>query len=275
MTVRDAAIATVLVATLTGCGNGEGAPGAAAVATVRLQSPSARAMRLPLMRPAPMLSPRAGLRAAAIDVRVRIEGGIPADTVMQSGRYEPSCGATMIDHIVAQRAGALDGALVWIEGTTAVIASGELGEHRPTVVYQLCELLPRLQLAAPGSTLQLVMRDERADSLVVVSARPSMPVDTISFVTDGQLVPLRQRADSTGVLGIHATRLPWARAYVAVTKPGASAITDVDGRAQFRVDASGTSAVVRAWHPALGVVSATIDPSKGTDTQAVTLTFRP
>ncbi|HYW50471.1 MAG TPA: hypothetical protein VE861_07690 [Gemmatimonadaceae bacterium] len=270
-----AAIALLLMATLTGCGGEEVERSGATVASAQLQSPSARAMRLPLMRPAPIVAARADMRAADISVRVRIEGRIPADTALQSGKYEPSCGATMIDHLVAQRGGALAGALVWIEGPTPIIAGAGVTEHRPTVAYQLCELLPRLQLASPGSTLQLVMRDERADSLVVVPAQPSLPIDTISFVTDGQLVPLRQRAESAGVLGIHATRLPWARAYIAISSPGAAMITDVDGRAEFRVDASGTATVVRAWHPSLGIVSATIDPSKGASEQVVTLTFKP
>lgn len=267
------AIVTLVCAMLAACGDGRRAGDAAATAgrDALLQSAADRA-GFPRPRPSGVVPATANGRSLELRVRVSIQGVTPSDTVVRSGTYDASCGEVVSDHLVDQRDGNVAGVLVWIEGPTPVVATPGAIEKRPTVVYQVCELLPRLQLAAPGSTLQLVMRDERADSLVVIPTAHSAPVDTVSFVAGGQLVPLRDRADSIGILGVRATRLPWARAFVAIMPTGAAAITDDDGRVRFQLDLAGTTAVVHAWHPSLGALSATVTPS-ALGSGDVTLTF--
>lgn len=237
-------------------------------------SPAARALRIPVMRLAPVVDTRAGLVGKPVRIRVVIEGRIPSDTSYRTGVIDPVCGDSIRDLRVESSGTALIGALVWVEGTTPVIAAPVQQERRPVVTLGDCLLLPQVQTAAPGSTLQLVMRDARIDTLIVVPTRSAAALDTVSFLTDGQLVPLRGRAESVGVIGVYSTRLPWAKAFVAITPAGASGVTDRDGTARVVLDAAGRKATLRAWHPLLGVVATTIDPSKIPVDALVTLTFR-
>ena len=272
MSLRGFAIALLACATLAGCGDGRKADPAPAAARDSLPQSSERA-GLPRPRPSIVAAAAAGGRTVALRIRVIIEGVVPSDTVVRSGAFDASCGEVMSDHLVDQREGNVAGVLIWIEGPTSIIAAPGAAEKRPTVVYQVCELLPRLQLAAPGSTLQLVMRDERADSLVVWPPMRSTRADTLSFVASGQLVPLRNRADSTGIVSILATRLPWVRAFVAIMPTGSAAITDEDGLARFQLDLAGAAAVVHAWHPSLGALSTSVTPSE-LGSGDITLTFK-
>ena len=261
---------------LSACGGSGGGdevePAARAVPTS--QSPAARALRLPRMRPARVIPAVSGADIALVSVLVEVSGSMPSDTTVQARSIDPACGASFVDTAVVHRVNAVVGALVWIEGAGTVFSTIADGEHRPTVILEQCRLRPRIQLAAPGSTVQLVMHDARGERLVLVPSSVSIPIDTISFNAEGQLVPVRQRTDSVGVLGIYAIHLPWARAFVAVAPTGVSAISDMTGTARFSIDRTASSVSVRAWHPSLGVASATLNPSKSGAEQRVTLTFR-
>jgi hypothetical protein len=232
-------------------------------------------MPMPVMRLAPTRPAPDSASGRLIQVRVLIEGRMAGDSVVRIGSLDPSCGEALTDTLVVRSGPAVVGAMVWVEGQTAVHVPSGTPDRRATITLSGCQLLPHVQVAPPGSTLQLVMRDTRAESLVVVPAVPSVPIDTVAFLTDGQLVPVRQRADSVGMLFVYALHMPWTRAYVAVTPPAVSAITDFEGVARFTLDRTGRKSTFRAWHPALGVVSATIDPSRLTDNAFVTLTFKP
>ncbi len=267
----------VLAGAVMGCGDSDASKSGDGVprAVPRTQSAAARALPLPVMR---LAQARIGADPAtgrAVQVRVLIEGQIAGDSLINVGALDSTCGVGRTDTLVTRSGAAVVGAMVWVEGPTAVHAPAGTPERRTTISLEGCQLRPRVQVAPPGSMLLLVMRDPRAELLVVVPASVSVRIDTVSFLTDGQLVPVRQRADSVGVLAVYATRLPWARAFIAVTPPAVSAVTDVDGVARFTLDRAGRKAVLRAWHPALGIVSATVDPSTLANGAIVTLTFKP
>jgi hypothetical protein len=263
----------VMAIVTSGCGGSDATTDAAPVRAVPREAPGLE--RLPVLRLAPSRVATAGSIGRNILVRVLIEGRPAGDSLIRTGSVDPACGAHKTDTLVMRSGPAIVGALVWVEGPTAVYATAGTPERRATVTLAGCQLQPRVQVAPPGTMLQLVMRDPRAESLVIVPAPASAPIDTISFLTDGQLVPLRQRADSVGILAVYATGLPWARAFIAVTPPAVSAVTDFNGTVRFTLDATGRAASVRAWHPALGIVSATINPSTLADNATITLTFRP
>ena len=261
---------------LAACSAGERAADAeaAARAVPMTQSPAARSLRLPVMRLAPVMRADAGAAVATVRVRVMFEGRLPPDTTVQARSVDPACGETFVDTSVVRNGNAIVGALVWMDGAGTVFTTVADGEHRPIVTLEQCRLRPRMQLAAQGSTIQLVMRDARVERLVIVPPSIATPIDTIAFNTDGQLVPIRHRTDSTGVLGIYATRLPWARAFVAIAPTGVAAVTDADGVASFAVDRSAKKLTVRAWHPSLGVVTGTLSPSTSGAETTLTLTYR-
>jgi hypothetical protein len=263
--------AIVLIAA---CGAPRHDDGAEARAVPMAQSAAARALRIPRMRLARVALAPAGAQMVTVRVLVVIEGRLAADSTIQARSVDPSCTESFVDTAVVREGNAVSGVLLWVEGAGTVFSAQNQAEYRPTVVLEKCRLKPRVQLAAPGSTIQLATHDARTETLVVVPPRPSTPIDTITFNTDGQLVPVRQRADSTGVLGVYSTRLPWARAYVAIAPPGGSAITDATGAASFTFDRSSGTLTIRAWHPSLGVVAGNVTPSSAGTAPTLTLTYR-
>ena len=274
MTRSRAFVALPLLLAACGGGNSGGDVEAEPRAVPIVQSAAARALRLPRMKPAHSAPLVATAPGATIRVLVTFAGTPPADTTVQARTIDSACSESFVDTAVVHNGSAVVGALVWVEGDASVFSSTGEGEHRPTVVLEHCRLLPRVQLATPGSTVQLVMHDARVERLVVVPASISTPIDTIAFNTDGQLVPLRNRADSSGVLGIYSTRLSWARAFIAIAPAGVSAISDANGAASFSVDRRATKVTVRAWHPSLGIVAGSVNPSSAGAEPTITLTFR-
>jgi hypothetical protein len=266
---------SLLGAVLLACGGTEPDTGVEEARAVPMsQSPAARALRLPRMRPSPSRNPTAADRPVVIRVRVLFSGAAPPDTTVQARSFNPECGETFVDTAVARNGNAVQEAIVWLEGPTEALTADRIAERRPTVRLDLCRLRPRLQLATPGSTLMLVMHDSLAESLVIVPSTPQALVDTVPFTMDGQLVPVQHVADSMGVLAVYAARLPWARAFVAIAPAASSALSDGDGRAQFTVDGRGTTATIRAWHPSLGIVSSKLTISAKRNDYEVTLTFK-
>ncbi len=238
------------------------------------RSPAATTLGIPRLALARVASASAGAAIATLRVQVVIEGTLPADSAFDARAVDPVCEPKLVDTKIEINGNAVVGALLWVEGTGTVIDVQNVAEHRPTVVLEQCRLLPRVQLAAPGSTIQLVNHDERVESLVIVPIVQNMPADTIAFNTGGQLVPVRNRADSSGVLGIYSTRLPWARAFVAIAPSGVAAITDASGTASFMLDRAATMMVIRAWHPALGLATGSFNPSTAGAAPTLTLTYR-
>jgi hypothetical protein len=64
-----------------------------------------------------------------------------------------------------------------------------------------------------------------------------------------------------------------ARAYIAILPAGVGGITAADGMTSFQF-AAGRKAVLRAWHPSLGVAVTTFDPDALAANSVVTLTYR-
>ena len=275
MTWKPWCMSLGVAALLAACGE----PAAELEADVRpvplSQSDAARALRLPRLRPAPVRTATGADPGVRVLVQVVAEGPRAADVVIPARDVDPACDTALVDSLVVRNGRALVQALVWVEGTTAVLSLADAAQHRPRVQLSGCQLQPRLQVAVPGSMLQVLVRDSMRESLVVVPSQSNGAPDTLSaFSMAGQLIPVAHAADSTGVLGVYALRLPWARAYVAVAPPSVAAVSDTSGRASFMLDANGASATIRAWHPAFGVTSAPVVLRPGQRDYTVTLTFR-
>lgn len=269
-TLRSAAMLMVVAA----CSSAKDAPPVARAVAAPTVAPTVRAMRLPAIHVADVTPLSAGVLGHTIRVRVAYDGALPADTTVQALRVDRECGTNFVDTQVVRNGASVVGALVWVDAPTTVIDALPLSEHRPMVTLEKCRLQPRVQVAAPGSTLQLVVHDTRVESLVVVSVPQSARPDTVPFTTDGQLVPLQHRADSIGVIAIYATRLPWARAFVVAAPSGTSGISDATGHVSFVFDRRATTATIRAWHPVLGDASATVNPSTFDSNGVLTITFK-
>ncbi len=273
-----ALVAALLLALAAGCGadatSEHGAvPGARTVP--QAQPAAARALRLPVMRPAASRTARAGDRAVTIDVQLRREGEPLRDAIhVVAPAFVRACGAALVDTSPALASGVVASAIVWVEGPAATFVTAPTSDRRPMVRMEGCRLVPSLQVAAPGSALMLVMRDSFPDSLVVVRSSSGQPADTVPFSMQGQLVPLQHRADSAGMVAVYSAQLPWARAFLVIAPPSSGAVADRDGRVRFTVDGRARFTRIRAWHPVLGSADASVPLGRSTSTQTVTLTFR-
>ena len=273
---RGAVTAALLLLVAAGCGGGDvpGDGGAVPRAMRQAQSAAARALRLPLMVPSPGRVARAGDRATVIDVQLRWAGGALRDSTLPvPPALASACGATAVDTAAALPSGIVTSAIVWIEGPAATFVNAPAGEKRLLVRVEGCRLQPSLQMAAPGSTMLLLMRDSFPESLVVVSSSPRQPVDTVAFSMPGQLVPLQHRADSAGVVAVYSTQLPWARAFIVIAPASSRGMPDTEGRVRFTVAGRARFTRIRAWHPRLGSASVEVPLGRSTSPPPVTLTF--
>ena len=256
------------------CSGPQAAPPVAGAVVAPAAAPVVPAMRMPTMQVATVTPLGAGMTGITIRVHLAFEGTLAPDTTVQALRLDRECGTNFVDTQVERNGTSVVGALVWVEAPAAVIDALPVSEHRPTVTLENCRLEPRVQVVALGSTLQLVAHDTRVESLVVVPVPRSARPDTVQFNTDGQLVPLQHRADSVGVIAIHASRLPWARAFVIAAPSGTSGISDAGGRVTFVFDVRETRATIRVWHPRLGEASTAVNPSTFRADSVLTITFR-
>jgi hypothetical protein len=238
------------------------------------QTAIARSLRLPRMRTAASRSARIADKVYTVNVSVTLEGTAPRDTTVQARSFDAACTETFVDTAVVRSGTAIQDAVVWVEGPTATVATSELLDRRATIQLRQCRLEPRMQIAAPGSMLQVVMQDSLQADVVVVPPSLGVPVDTVHFTMNGQLMPVRSRADSGGVIGVYVAHLPWARAFVAVAPPASATLSAPDGRARFTLDGAGTTTTIRAWHPSLGIVSAKIALTPSKANYDVMLTYR-
>lgn len=261
-------------AILAACSGSDGVETEAARALPASHAPASKSIRVPRLHPAEVRAATADDHPLRLDVRVAFSGTLPRDTSIAADAVDPACTAGFVDTLVVHPDSSLAGVLVWVEGDTPALIVDDRGEHRPLVQLDGCRLRPRVQVAAPGSMLQLATVDSIRESLVVVPSDATRSPDTVHFSMDGQLIPVPHAAERDGVIGVYALRLAWARAFIAVAKPQVAGVTDSAGHTSFVLDGRGRKTILRAWHPTLGTASATVILPAGASDATATLTFR-
>lgn len=135
--------------------------------------------------------------------------------------------------------------LVWVDG----IESGKSlsSSRRETLVIENCRFVPRLMAVNVGTTINVLSRDRLAHTSRFYRENAGEPVDVISTVDAGQVVPSEKIASKPGIVEARHAQHPWTRGYIAVFDHPYHAMTDARG--EFTIDslAPGTY-TVKVWH---------------------------
>lgn len=177
---------------------------------------------------------------------VHLEGAAPAGATHQVGSDSARCGASIVEHVVEQRNGALGEVVVWLDDIRTGKAPSEL--RRIELSHEHCQFTPRMLVTSAPSTLNVLNDDRAVHVTTVARLGASKPLLSIPFSDNGQVVPTELAARESGVVEVRCQQHPWARAYVASFDHPYFALTGPDGR--FRLDSVPAGRyTLKLWHP--------------------------
>jgi hypothetical protein len=185
---------------------------------------------------------------------VRLAGDPPRDTVVRPALDQAVCGVQLTDDAFAVVKGRLAGAVLWL----ADARSGRPLplERRYDLLNDRCRLVPRVQAAAVGGTVNLRSHDR----LVVHETRfvrhaGDLPVIARAHTNNsGQVVPVEAVLTAPGAVEATCEPHPWTRAWVFAFDHPYFATSGADGA--FTIDGvpPGRYTLV-AWHERTGIVT--------------------
>lgn len=194
---------------------------------------------------------------------VEIDGPAPLDTVIQPALDQPACGAAFTRRGIERYGNRAIGVVVWIEG----LRTGKPlpVERRFEVANDRCMLVPELQAAIAGGTLNLQNLDAAEHRTRITRRDGGEVVATIRETDEGQVVPNEHVLTKPGILHLSCDVHAWTHGWIAVFDHPYFATTGRDG--SFSIDSVPPGRYqLRAWHPRLGVIedSVTIEAGKAT-----------
>jgi len=204
-----------------------------------------------------LLAPSGG-RAGEVRGSVRWTGPVPAEIRVETDRDRGVCGGSVPEESVLVSGGGLENVVVRIE------VPGQKAPPRPLVLDQQgCRYLPRVQAAAPGSTLELrngdpVLHNVHGYAGAATAFNVPMPVP------GGKTPRLLSRP---GVIRVACDVHAWMSASILVTESPHVVVTGAGGRFELKGVPAGAWQAV-AWHEKYGEKRVVIEvPATG----AVTL----
>ncbi len=144
---------------------------------------------------------------------VEIDGEIPPDTIVRPTSDQRVCGESLIDVTIQRSASRLGGVVVWLDDAR----SGKRLplERRYSITNENCALVPRVQAALVGGTLNV----RSSDPLIHRTRISRLGGDVLRIVRhddDGQVVPVEGVLDQPGWLRLTSDVHPWTVGWVAV-----------------------------------------------------------
>jgi len=197
---------------------------------------------------------------------VEIDGTPPADTVFQPAVDQLVCGTGFTRRGIETRGNRVVGVVVWIDG----IRSGKPMplDRRFEVANDRCMLVPELQTAVAGGTLNVRNQDALEHRTRVVRRDGGELVATIRETDEGQVVPDERVLAKPGVLELSCATHPWTRGWIAVFDHPYFATSGSDG--SFSIDSVPPGRYqVRVWHPRLGLATDSVTIDEGRETSAI------
>jgi hypothetical protein len=199
---------------------------------------------------------------------VEIEGEPPADSVVQPTADQAVCGLSFTRRGLDRRGNRAVGVVVWIDG----LRSGKPlpVERRFEIVNERCLIMPELQAAIAGGTLNVQNLDAVEHRTRITRREGGELLATIRETDEGQVVPNEHVLTKAGVLELTCAAHPWTRAWIAVFDHPYFALTGTDG--SFVIDSVPPGRYrVHAWHPRLGAMEESLTIEAG---KAATLVLR-
>lgn len=179
--------------------------------------------------------------------RVTLEGPAPAVAAVPVWKHRTFCGAERVPAALRLgRDGAVADALVVLEGEVPPFRA-EPG--RRILDNRDCEFSPRVQVASPGSELEVLSSDP-----ILHTAHAYLDSrETLFHVALPAFLSRRTvRLDRPGLVTIECdVGHTWMRAFIWVTSTGLAGVTDTAGRFRLPGVPAGRYRV-RVWHEILG-----------------------
>ena len=191
---------------------------------------------------------------------VTIAGDIPADSVVQPTSDVTTCGTELTDGTIEHNGPLLSGAIVWLDGVRA-------GKPLPLVrrydvINEGCLIVPRIQAAVVGGTLNVRSLDPVTHRTRLIRIGEKKPVALVTETDEGQVVPLDHALEVPGQIEVRCDQHPWTRGYIAVFDHPYFAVTTASGAFAFDSVPPGTY-TLRVWHERLGTMSRQVTVSGG------------
>ena len=201
---------------------------------------------------------------------VELDGDPPADTVVRPTSDQRACGDSFLDETIDRDGAHLASVIVWI----ANIRAGKRTplERRFEITNDQCRLVPRVQAAFAGGTLNVRSNDAalHRTRFVHVGRRDTLAV--IGESDEGQVVPDEQVLVAPGQIEVRCDLHPWTRGWIAVFDHPYYATTGRDGAFSLDSLPPGRYEIV-AWHERFGAVRDSVTVAAGAVTP-VKLVFR-
>lgn len=197
---------------------------------------------------------------------VQLEGAPPADTVIHPTADQVVCGSGFTRRGIERRGAQAAGVIIWIEG----IRSGKPLplERRFEITNDRCLLVPEIQTAVAGGTLNLRSLDRVEHRTRIVHRDGGDVLATIRETDEGQVVPNERVLARPGILELTCEVHGWTHGWIAVFDHPYFATSGADG--SFAMDSVPPGRYrIRAWHPRLGPVIDSITVTAGHVTQVV------
>ncbi len=199
----------------------------------------------------------------------RVEGG---DNAIGDVVVTPTTDSTVCDPftetILPSDNLGVGNAVAWLVGAQTGPPSD--APRRVTLTLDRCQLQPRVQRMALGSSMLVKSRDAMTSQLTFTDfgSAKALPRTRIEFSDAGQVVPSGVVATAPGIVEVRDALHPWVRAYVVVAPHPFVAVTGANG--QFRFDAvpPGNYTLV-VWQEALGVRTRAVRIATGVETRVV------
>ena len=188
----------------------------------------------------------------AVRGTVSIDGDIPEDSLIHPTSDVTTCGAELRNTTIDHNGPLLAGAVVWLDGVRA-------GKPLPLVrrydiINEGCLVLPRVQAAIVGGTLNVRSRDPVTHRTRLVRAGEAKPVALVTETDEGQVVPLDHALEVPGQVEIRCDQHPWTRGYIAVFDHPYFTVTTANGDFELDSVPPGTY-TLKVWHERLGTTS--------------------
>ena len=191
---------------------------------------------------------------------ITVGGDIPADTLVHPTSDVTTCGSELTDVTIEHDGPLLSGAVVWLDGVHS--GKGLPLVRRYDVINEGCLVVPRVQAAIVGGTINVRSLDPVTHRTRLIRAGEAKPIALVTETDEGQVVPLDHVLDVPGQIEIRCDQHPWTRGYVAVFDHPYFAVTTGNGAFAFDSVPPGTY-TLKVWHERLGTASRSVTVQGG------------
>lgn len=229
----------------------------------RESRPASDARAAPEGFPPPPLAPYevAGLtNGGMISGSVHLDGPASGDTTIQPMSDLAVCGDGHVERRLLVSDGRVAGAVVWLGNIRA-------GKRLPPerlfeVQHDDCRLLPRVQAALAGGTLNVRSADPVSHHTRFTHLHTRETLGIIRQSDAGSVVPHEGLLARPGLVRVRCDVHPWTTAWIAVFDHPYFAVTDAEGRFALTEVPPGRYTLV-VWHERLGATEQEVVVEQG------------